>query len=301
MAVGGVGGAGGDDCLVSATILTRGSVLVVADRGYQAAVDAVLDLCRATAVLGNKQAGKSASSVTATERATSGLGADAVATAATLSARLGRRSVYARHNVLESLGHHFVAGVASLAWFAAVAWQSLRLLRQRLRLACLLRQSTPADKHITGTVVELAGQLGLRHVPTAVSVANDCPVFVCGIWRSWLVLPLGLMARLDECRRRQVILHELAHIKRHDLAWAWPAEIAKIIYFFNPLAYWVAYQLGLERELACDQLAMARSGHPPADYAQTLVQVISHTSESAAIQAAIAAGLTGSQPPSKQQ
>ena len=96
-------------------------------------------------------------------------------------------------------------------------------------------------------------------------------------------------------------MHELAHIKRHDLVWGWPVEIARIVYFFNPLVYWVAYQLGLERELACDQLAMARSGHPPADYAQTLVQVISHTSESAAIQAAIAAGLTGSQPPSKQQ
>lgn len=187
------------------------------------------------------------------------------------------------------------------AWSAVVVWQFLRLLRQRLLLARLLRRGTPADKDITGIVAELAEELGLRRVPTAVSVADDCPVFVCGIWRSWLVLPSRLMARLDQARRRQVVLHELAHIKRHDLAWGWPVEIARIVYFFNPLVYWVAYQLGLERELACDQLAMARSGRPPADYAETLVQVISHTSESAAIQAAIAAGLTGSQPPSKQQ
>ncbi|MEN6406593.1 MAG: M56 family metallopeptidase [Thermoguttaceae bacterium] len=186
------------------------------------------------------------------------------------------------------------------AWSAVVVWQFLRLLRQRLRLTRVLRQSTPADKDLTGLVAELAGQLGLRRAPTVVSVTDDCPVFVCGIWRSWLVLPRGLLDRLDERRRRQVVLHELAHIQRHDLAWGWPVEIARIVYFFNPLVYWVAYQLGLERELACDQLAMAHSGHPPAEYAQTLVQVISHTSESAAIQAAIAAGLTGSQPPSKQ-
>ena len=187
------------------------------------------------------------------------------------------------------------------AWSAVVFWQFVRLLRQRLRLARLLRHSTPADKDIIGIVAELAGQLGLRRVPTAVSVADDCPIFVCGIWRSWLVLPSRLMVLLDERRRRQVVLHELAHIKRHDLVWGWPVEIARMIYFFNPLVYWVAYQLGLERELACDQLAMARSGHPPAEYAQTLVQVISHTSESAAIQAAIAAGLTGSQPPSREK
>ena len=99
-----------------------------------------------------------------------------------------------------------------------------------------------------------------------------------------------------------MILHELAHVKRRDLAWGWPVEIARIVYFFHPLVYWVAYRLRLERELACDQLAMARSGHPPADYAQTLVQVVSHASEPAAVQAAaIAAGLTGSQSLSKHE
>jgi beta-lactamase regulating signal transducer with metallopeptidase domain len=109
------------------------------------------------------------------------------------------------------------------------------------------------------------------------------------------------MALLGPAERRQVILHELAHVKRHDLAWGWPVEIARIAYFFHPLVYWLAYRLRLERELACDQLAMARSGHPPADYAQTLVQVVSHASEPAVLQiAAISAGLTGSQPTPKQ-
>jgi beta-lactamase regulating signal transducer with metallopeptidase domain len=186
------------------------------------------------------------------------------------------------------------------AWFIIVAWQLLRLVRQRLRLTRLLRRSMPVDNDIAEAAAELAGQLGLRRAPTVVTVADECPVFVCGVWRPWLVLPRGLTARLDACRRRQVILHELAHLKRHDLAWGWPVEIAKIVYFFHPLVYWVAYQLGLERELACDQLAMARSGRPPADYARTLVEVVSHTSESAGIQAAMAAGLTGGQPPSRQ-
>lgn len=104
------------------------------------------------------------------------------------------------------------------------------------------------------------------------------------------------MASLSPSERRQVILHELAHVKRHDLFWGWPVEIARMLYFFHPLVYWVAYQLHLERELCCDQLTMARSGHPPADYAQTLVQVVSHASEPAAAQAAaIAAGVTGSE------
>jgi Zn-dependent protease with chaperone function len=180
-----------------------------------------------------------------------------------------------------------------LIWLAVVLWQFGRLLYQRLRLARLLKQSVPAEAELAGLVAELAGRVGLRRVPAALLVGVDCPLFVCGMWRPRLVLPSRLLASLGPAERRQVILHELAHVKRRDLIWGWPVEIARIVYFFNPLVYWVAYRLRLERELACDQLAMARSGHPPADYAQTLVQVVSHASQPAAVQAAaIAAGVT---------
>jgi bla regulator protein blaR1 len=181
-----------------------------------------------------------------------------------------------------------------LAWFAIVLWQVVRLLWQRLSLAKLLKQGVPACAELTELVAALAGQIGLRRVPAAVCIAGDCPMFVCGLRRPLLVLPSRLMASLEPAERKQVILHELGHIKRHDLFWGWPVEIARIVYFFNPLVYWAGYQLRLERELACDQLAMAKSGHPPADYARTLVQVVSHASQPASVQAAaIAANLTG--------
>jgi beta-lactamase regulating signal transducer with metallopeptidase domain len=189
-----------------------------------------------------------------------------------------------------------------LIWLAVVLGQTARLLAQRTRLARLLRLAVPVEEDLAGLVAELAGQVGLRRPPTTVSIAGECPLFVCGLWRPRLVVPSRLLASLNRAERRQVILHELAHLKRRDLLWGWPVEIARIAYFFHPLVYWVAYQLRLERELACDQLAMVRSGHPPADYARTLVQVVAHISEPAAVHiAAISAGLTGSQPPPKEQ
>jgi beta-lactamase regulating signal transducer with metallopeptidase domain len=182
------------------------------------------------------------------------------------------------------------------AWFVVVFWQVIRLLIQHLRLKRLLKQGVPASGDLAGLVTELAGQIGLRRAPIAVRIAGECPLFVCGLLRPRLVLPDRLLDSLNPAERRQVILHELAHIKRWDLLWGWPVEIARIVYFFNPLVYWVSYRLRLERELACDQLAMARSGHSPADYARTLVQVVSHASQPASVQAAaIAAGLTGSE------
>ena len=88
---------------------------------------------------------------------------------------------------------------------------------------------------LAALVAELAHEIGLRRVPVAVSVAGDCPLFVCGLWQPRLVLPSRLLASLSRAERRQVILHELAHIKRHDLIWGWPVEIARIVYFFHPL------------------------------------------------------------------
>jgi beta-lactamase regulating signal transducer with metallopeptidase domain len=194
-----------------------------------------------------------------------------------------------------SSGFTWPLGCFSL-WLVVVTWQCVRLWVQHRRLAILLRQGQAVDPNILQIIVELSSQSGLRHVPTVISVDGDCPMFVCGLVHPKLVLPNSLLASLGPVERRQIVLHELAHLRRRDLYWGWLIEIAKIVYWFYPLVYWVAYQLRLERELACDQWAMVQSGHPAADYAQTLIQVVSHGPEPITAQsAAIAAGLSGSE------
>ena len=172
-------------------------------------------------------------------------------------------------------------------WLLIVLWQVVRLLWQRLRLGRLLRRSAPADPELAAMVRDLAAELGLRAKPVAALVDADCPMFVCGLRRPVLALPAGLAASLNRDRLRQALFHELAHVKRLDLLWAWTIEFARIVYFFHPLVYWVGYRLRLERELACDQLAMALSGGSPAEYADTLIEVVSHTPQ------AVSAGLDG--------
>jgi beta-lactamase regulating signal transducer with metallopeptidase domain len=74
-------------------------------------------------------------------------------------------------------------------------------------------------------------------------------------------------------------LHELAHVQRRDLAWCWIPQIARILFFFNPVAHLVWRRIRLESELACDQQAMQSECDTPADYVQTLLLVMSHLSE----------------------
>src|SRR5205823_42031 len=103
-----------------------------------------------------------------------------------------------------------------------------------------------------------------------------------------LVLPCGLIGALDPFQWRQVLLHELAHIKRGDLLWGWVPEIARLLYWFHPVAHWAANRIRLERELACDAIAMAHGGLDAAGYAAILVQVVSHASQPQILKAAVA-------------
>jgi beta-lactamase regulating signal transducer with metallopeptidase domain len=169
-----------------------------------------------------------------------------------------------------------------LAWACVVTWRLLAIARQRYWLGRLLRLTTPAEGDLAERVRGLARRLRLRREPDVVLADNPGSLFVCGLWSPRLVLPRSLPTSLRADELEQVILHELAHLRRGDLYWGWTIELARIVYFFHPVVYWVAYCLHLERELACDQIAMAASGHAPGDYAETLVRVASHAAEPAA-------------------
>jgi hypothetical protein len=161
-----------------------------------------------------------------------------------------------------------------LAWAAGVAVQVVGLLIQRRRLAVLLRRAVPVDAELAAVVGEQAGRLGLQRAPRVVVCDGAGSPFVCGVVRPTLVLPRQTLGALTPDQLRQVLLHELAHVRRRDLLWGWLPEVARIVWWFHPVAHWASAQVRLERELACDQLALAHGGGSAADYAETLVRVV---------------------------
>jgi hypothetical protein len=166
-----------------------------------------------------------------------------------------------------------------LGWVLAVIGQMASVARQYGRLARLLCQAAPADDpFLLALVDELAYQMGLRKAPKVVIIDGVVSPFVCGLRSGLLVLPCGLTADLDPTQLRSVVLHELAHLRRRDLLWGWVPEAARVLSVLPPIAHYVASRVRLERELACDQVAMALSGQGAAAYATTLVQVVSRTS-----------------------
>jgi beta-lactamase regulating signal transducer with metallopeptidase domain len=180
-----------------------------------------------------------------------------------------------------------------LVWLVIVGSQCARLLMQRRRLSRLLASTSPASDAMVAACRGIAARLAISRAPD-VRLSNCAgSTFVCGIWRPTLVVSRTLAATLTPAELAPVLAHELAHVKRRDLLWGWTAELVRILYFFHPVAYWAGYQIRLEREMACDQLALAHGGSGAADYAATLVRVLSATSEPSIFRTTMAAGLDG--------
>lgn len=108
-----------------------------------------------------------------------------------------------------------------------------------------------------------------RDIRLLESGASTMPM-AWGILKPTILLPQEWTTWTDE-KRRFVLLHETAHVKRLDFLTHLTAGLACAFHWFNPLAWIGLRKLRLERERACDDLVLA-AGARPSDYANHLLE-----------------------------
>jgi beta-lactamase regulating signal transducer with metallopeptidase domain len=134
-----------------------------------------------------------------------------------------------------------------------------------------------ADWHASLTEALRIINLGTP-VRVLISPRVGVPV-VSGLIRPSLLLPTEASAWTAD-RRRIVLLHELAHVKRRDCLMQVIAQIAWAIHWWNPLMLIAVSRLRAEQERACDDLVLA-GGTRPTDYADHLCDIASRMRRSA--------------------
>ena len=114
-------------------------------------------------------------------------------------------------------------------------------------------------------------QLGLRH-NIRVSIHPHAPApFVAGLPRPVIYLPAHC-SQWERDTLRMALMHELGHVARHDLWTNLAARCACVIYWFNPLVWWLRSKLISQCEFACDARVIA-AGTNPDNYASALCDV----------------------------
>jgi beta-lactamase regulating signal transducer with metallopeptidase domain len=158
----------------------------------------------------------------------------------------------------------------------------LRLLAARVTLWNLKRQGTviwssrqageATHDPIVTAHLAMSSQLGIfRPVTLLIHPGETIPV-VWGILGPRLLLPAAARQWSGE-QLRSVLLHELAHIKRRDTTAQLLVQLACALHWFNPLVWFAAWRLGVERERACDDLVLA-GGVRPSAYAAHLLELV---------------------------
>jgi beta-lactamase regulating signal transducer with metallopeptidase domain/HEAT repeat protein len=153
--------------------------------------------------------------------------------------------------------------VALLGRLAAGAW----MLRRIVRRARALDQP-----NWQRPLLEIADRLGLDDAPRLVQSDQIKMPFATGFLNAVIVLPLESDSWSTE-RRCAVLIHELAHVKRRDLAGHLVSRIACALYWFHPLVWTAARHLRAESERACDDLALVL-GTRAAEYAEHLLNIV---------------------------
>lgn len=153
----------------------------------------------------------------------------------------------------------WAAGTAAGLLQTAAAMLSMARVRRRARLC--------ADPDLD----QLTQALGIRQPVDLLEAHSGTMPMTYGPLRPAIFLPAGAGNWSPELRRT-VLLHELAHVRRGDVAMHLLARTALNLYWWNPLA-WLAWRAFLkEREHATDDLVLA-AGARASEYAGHLLEV----------------------------
>jgi beta-lactamase regulating signal transducer with metallopeptidase domain len=125
------------------------------------------------------------------------------------------------------------------------------------------------DPVLAGLVREISVQSGIKR-SIRVIIRGGCPVpSTRGIFRPLIILPEDA-AGWPSDRKRSVLLHEVAHIRRFDHFGNLLARVLCLVFWPNPLVWIAARKMRHDAERACDDRVIGQ-GISPAVYARILI------------------------------
>src|SRR5260221_4978526 len=156
-----------------------------------------------------------------------------------------------------------------LLWAAGAVAAFTQMLVACAGMWRVRRSARPSPDRWLST--ELAQGLGILHGVEVLETSTGTMPMTFGIVRPAVFMPSDASDWSEE-RRRMVLLHELAHVRRGDAATQWLARLALILNWWNPLAWTAWREFVKERERATDDMVLD-AGARASDYAGHLLEV----------------------------
>lgn len=158
-------------------------------------------------------------------------------------------------------------------WFLGFAFFAVRLLGGFAYIYRLRRIGIePVDPIWQTRLDRLVQQLQLRRA-VVLKASNLVKVpAVVGFAKPLILIPVGLVNRLEVEEVEAILVHELGHIWRQDYLLNIIQSIIEVLFYFNPAVWWISALIRVERENCCDDMAVEVCGNSLL-YAKSLMQL----------------------------
>ena len=135
-------------------------------------------------------------------------------------------------------------------WLGGALFLLSRTVRDLIAVERLVAQARPAN---------LPEALKRRMEGVRVVVSPEAPgPMAAGLFKPSIVLPESIA--LASPGMAALLEHERAHIRRRDMLAALGQRIVLALLWWSPALYWISRRLDEEREVACDEAAVDRTG-----------------------------------------
>jgi beta-lactamase regulating signal transducer with metallopeptidase domain len=164
-----------------------------------------------------------------------------------------------------------ISGLFLLLWVAAIVFQLARVAFAFRNTIRLKRSAILPSAELEKTWQECLHVCRIRR-PVALGVSSDITTpAASGYFRAVILLPASVSNTLTSNELHQIILHELAHVRRCD-DWAVTVQrFIEAVLVLHPLARLITRKMELEREIACDDWVLATQ--EPQAYASCLAKL----------------------------
>jgi beta-lactamase regulating signal transducer with metallopeptidase domain len=151
--------------------------------------------------------------------------------------------------------------VIAAVWLVLSLFRGMQLISSAIRLHQLAKRAilVDADPALrTMLQIRTIGGKAVRAAELCTSTEVQRPS-VFGFFHPRILIPPALLDRLTAEELRQVVLHEMEHLRRADDWTNLLQKMALVVFPLNPALLWVERRLCAERELACDDSVLRSS------------------------------------------
>ncbi|MEO8429709.1 MAG: M56 family metallopeptidase, partial [Verrucomicrobiota bacterium] len=141
-------------------------------------------------------------------------------------------------------------------------------------------QPPVADARVMGLLQSCKASLNVTCEIKVVTTTLLTTPAVFRFRKPFLLLPIGMLGRLDDRELKMIFLHELVHILHGDILLNWAAIIVRSLHWFNPLVWAAVRRLRADQELVCDaRVVCLLAADERRLYGNTLIKLLDDFSE----------------------